>query len=79
MCGDIDPTYYALTDIEFMHELHGPDNCGIYCPLRHEIRPYGCFAPMDGELFPSWRCIQPMNDLVSYDPGSGKIPRSLEV
>ena len=74
---DIDPTYYAPTDIEFMHELHGPDNCGVYChmcQLRHQIRPYGYVAPEDGELFPAWRRIRPMNDLVSYDPGSGKIP-----
>ena len=48
VCGDIDSTYYAPTDIEFMHELHGPDNCGVYCQLRYEIRPYGCFTPTDG-------------------------------
>ena len=60
VCGDIDPTYYAPTDIEFMHELHGPDNCGVYCQLRYEIRTYGCVAPME-------------KDLANYDPGPGKI------
>ena len=45
VCGDIDSTYYAPTNLQFIHELHGPDNCGVYCQLRYEIRPYGCFAP----------------------------------
>ena len=40
---------YAPT--EFMHELHGPDNCGIYCQLRYEIRPYGHYAPTDVEFY----------------------------
>ena len=51
VCDDIDPTYYAPTDMEFVHELHGPDNCGVYCQLRYEIRPYGYLPPTDGELF----------------------------
>ena len=53
--------------MDFMHELHGPDNCGIYCQLLYEIRPYGHYAPTDGEL------SHGMNDPANYDPGSGKI------
>ena len=41
VCGGVDPTYYAPTDMEFMHELYGPDNCGVYCQLWYEIRSYG--------------------------------------
>ena len=41
VCGGVDPTYYAPTDMEFMHELYGPDNCGAYCQLWYEIRSYG--------------------------------------
>ena len=66
--GGVDPAnYYAPTDIEFMHELHGPDKCGVYCQLRYDIRPYGHYAPTDGELFHA------MNDPANYDPGPGKI------
>ena len=44
--GSVDPAnYYAPTDMECMHELHGPDRCGVYCQLRHEIRPYGHSTP----------------------------------
>ena len=60
----VDPAnYYAPTDMEFMH---GPDNCGVYCQLRYEIRPYGHDAPTDGEL------SHGMNDPANYDPGPGK-------
>ena len=66
--GGVDPAnYYAPTDMEFMHALHGPDNCGVYCQLRYEIRPYGHYAPTDGELFHG------MNDPANNDPGPGKI------
>ena len=34
-----------------MHELHRPDNCGIYCQLWCEIRPYGHCAPTDDEFY----------------------------
>ena len=52
-----------------MHELHGPDNCGVYCQQRYEIRPYmyGHYEPTDGEL------SHGMNDPANYDPGPGKI------
>ena len=43
--------YYAPTDVDFMHEFHGPDNCGMYCLLRYEIRPYGHYAPTDVEFY----------------------------
>ena len=42
---------YAPTDVDFMHELHGPDNCGMYCQLRNNIRPYGHYAPTDVEVY----------------------------
>ena len=70
VCGGVDPTYYAPSDMEFMHELHGPDNCGVYCQLRYGIRSYGHCAPTDGEL------SHAMNDPANYDPGPGKISRS---
>ena len=41
----------APTDVDFMHELHGPDNCGMYCQLRYEIRPYGHYVPTDVEFY----------------------------
>ena len=39
VCGDIDSTYYAPTDIELMHALHGPDNCGsiVSCSMRSDL------------------------------------------
>ena len=42
---------YAPTDVDFMHELHGPDNCGMHCQLRYDIRPYGHYAPTDVEFY----------------------------
>ena len=42
---------YAPTDGEFMHEMHGPDNCGMYCQMRYEVRPYGHYAPTDVEIY----------------------------
>ena len=30
---------------------HGPENCGMYCQLRYEIRPYGHHAPTDVEFY----------------------------
>ena len=43
--GGVDPAnYYAPTDMEFMHELHRPDNCGVYCQLRYEIKPLWTFS-----------------------------------
>ena len=66
--GGVDPAnYYAPTDIECMHELHGPDKCGVYCQLQYEIRPYGHYAPKDGER------SHGMNDPAKYDHGPGKI------
>ena len=59
--GGIDPSY-APNDIDFLHELHGPNLCGVFCEL------YGRFAPTDGEL------SHAMNDLANYDPGPRKIP-----
>ena len=59
--GGIDPSYVP-NDIDILHELHGPNFCGVLCEL------HGRFAPMDGELFHA------MNDLANYDPGPGKIP-----
>ena len=41
---------YAPTDVDYMHELHGPDNCGMYCQLPYEIKPYGHYAPMHVEF-----------------------------
>ena len=62
--GGVDPAnYFAPNDMEFMHELHDPDNCGVYCQLRYEIRPYGHYAPTDGEL------SRGMNDPANYNPG----------
>ena len=43
--------YYAPAEVEFMHELHGPDNCGMYCQLRYDIRPYGHYAQTDVEFY----------------------------
>ena len=57
---------YAPTDVDFMHELHGPNNCGVYCQLRHEIRPYEHYAPTDVEF------SHGMHDPANYDPGPGK-------
>ena len=66
-CYSDPANYYAPTDIEFMHELHGPDKCGVYCQLRYEIEPYGHYAQTDGEL------SHAMHDPASYDSGPGKI------
>ena len=41
---------YAPAEVEFIHELHDPDNCGRYCQLRYNIRPYGHYAPTDVEF-----------------------------
>ena len=75
--GGVDPAnYFAPNDMEFyMHALHGPDNCGVYCQLRYEIRPYGHYAPTaNGEL------SRGMNDPTNYYPGPGKIsPESWSV
>ena len=52
--GGVGPAnYFAPNDMEFMH--------------RYEIRPYGHYAPMDGEL------SRGMNDPANYDPVPGKI------
>ena len=52
VCGFVG-TYdcYVPIDVEFMHELHGSDNCGIYCQLRYDIRPYGHNALTDVEFY----------------------------
>ena len=42
---------HAPTDVDFMHALHGPDNCEMYCQLRYNIRPYGHYAPTDVEFY----------------------------
>ena len=49
-----------------MHELHGPDNCGFYCQLRYEIRPYGHCAPTYVEFYHG------MHDPENIDTGPGK-------
>ena len=59
--------YYAPTDVDFMHELHGPNNCGIYWQLQHEIRPYGHYALTDVEFYHG------MHDPANYNPGPGTI------
>ena len=52
MCGFVGTDdCYAPTDVEFMHGLHGSDNCGMHCQLRYEVRPYGHYAPTDVEFY----------------------------
>ena len=67
LCGGVGPPYYAPTDMAFVHELHGPDDCGVYCQLRCGIGSYGHCAPTDGEL------SHGMNEPANYDPVPGKI------
>ena len=52
VCGFVGMNnYYAPAEVELMCELHCPDNCGMYCQLRYDIRPYGHYAPTDVEFY----------------------------
>ena len=58
--GDLDgyPDLYGLMGLdeyELCHDLHGPDDCGVYCVYRRDVdvMPYGTGAG----LFSSGMCL----------------------